>query len=371
MIKQEEKTLFRKMNIEQKLEYLRPLINKYFIENNKLDIRGINKCDYLPSVCTINNIIHQYFNKQINMYEAFSINVPSEFNKYLNRKPYTYKEMKKIFEDNGCVLLSTEFKNTNSKVDFICSCGNKSKVIITNFIQGQLCRKCKYSRNHPIKPKKEKLQMYSNKKHTYEYLYNFYLERGCTLLSPYTDYKNMKSKLTFICKCGDTYTSSFASFKLSGNCRQCGIRSKDKHYAWKGGISPLHEYLRKHICDWKNNSLRQCNYKCVITARKTDVIHHLYSFNKILDEAIQITKLDLRDSIEKYSFEELDLLVQICNQLHKKYGLGVCLNKKIHKLYHDIYKNDNIPEQFEEFKIRLKSGELNLFLEENNLRLII
>jgi len=47
------------------------------------------------------------------------------------------------------------------------------------------------------------------------------------------------------------------------------------------------------------------------------------------------------------------------------------LEKRIHNFYHGIYGNDNTHEQFEEFKVRLKLGEFNDFLKENNLKLVI
>jgi hypothetical protein len=88
-------------------------------------------------------------------------------------------------------------------------------------------------------------------------------------------------------------------------------------------------------------------------------------------ETINELKYKINNNISEYSENELNSITDMFLKVHQKYGLGVPIKEKLHKLYHFNYGNDNTPEQFEEFKIRLKSGEFNDFLEENNLHLII
>jgi len=56
---------------------------------------------------------------------------------------YTYNEVKELFEANNCTLLSTEYKNNNSKLDIICECGNKVQAILKSFLKGHRCKFCK------------------------------------------------------------------------------------------------------------------------------------------------------------------------------------------------------------------------------------
>jgi len=103
-----------------------------------------------------------------------------------------------------------------------------------------------------------------------------------------------------------------------------------------------------------------CNYKCVITGKKFNAIHHLYSFNKILKETLEELVLPIHKEINDYTSKEMNLIKDIIIKKHNEYPLGVCLCKEIHNLYHKIYgKVDNTPEQFEEFKIRYNNGEFN------------
>lgn len=137
--------------------------------------------------------------------------------------------------------------------------------------------------------------------------------------------------------------------KLSND--RCG----ENNPSWKGGITPFHQYLRNHIIDWKKESMKHCNYKCVITGDKFDNIHHLYGFDKILEETLNILDIDREKTIQDYSDEELFNLKNTCIELHKKYPLGVCLRTDVHDLFHQKYgKGNNTPEQFEEFKLNYK-----------------
>lgn len=66
-----------------------------------------------------------------------------------NCKKYTHEEVKKYFEENNCVLLTTKenYFNVKCKVDYICSCGNRSEITFDNFKhRGVRCSKCVYLR---------------------------------------------------------------------------------------------------------------------------------------------------------------------------------------------------------------------------------
>ena len=48
-----------------------------------------------------------------------------------NRK--TMKEVKKIFKDGGCCLLSTVYKNSKTKMWYICSCDRLAQICLSHF----------------------------------------------------------------------------------------------------------------------------------------------------------------------------------------------------------------------------------------------
>lgn len=52
------------------------------------------------------------------------------------------REVRDIFKANGCILLSTEYHGVDYVLDYICSCGTKSKVRLKDFRNGTRCKAC-------------------------------------------------------------------------------------------------------------------------------------------------------------------------------------------------------------------------------------
>lgn len=137
---------------------------------------------------------------------------------------------------------------------------------------------------------------------------------------------------------------------------------------WKGGVKIVYEFLRGNIAQWKRDSMKACDYRCVISGKPFDNIHHLYSFKRIVEEIFETLQLPIYQTMGEYTEEERESMLNLLDKLHKKYGLGVCLTENIHKLFHHTYGYfDNTPEQFDEFKERYVKGEfkqMNYNIEE-------
>lgn len=117
-----------------------------------------------------------------------------------------------------------------------------------------------------------------------------------------------------------------------------------------GVYNYLSEYIRKRNKEWKRRSAKQCNYKCVVTGKRFQEIHHLYSMNKILQETLLDLDYPENISISNLSQNDLDLILNHFYEVQGKYPLGICLSKDIHKQFHDSYGyGNNTPEQFDDF----------------------
>lgn len=56
----------------------------------------------------------------------------------------SFKEVKHIFKDGGCKLLSKEgdYEGSTTRLRYRCNCGNISYTLLSSFIKGSRCREC-------------------------------------------------------------------------------------------------------------------------------------------------------------------------------------------------------------------------------------
>jgi len=75
-------------------------------------------------------------------------------------------------------------------------------------------------------------------------------DRGCTPL--FTEYKNCKSKLDYICACGTTGTTTLYTFQNSSGCRSCSSTKKKhtideiKQFFIDKGLTPLFDSCKNN-----------------------------------------------------------------------------------------------------------------------------
>jgi len=157
-----------------------------------------------------------------------------------------------------------------------------------------------------------------------------------------------------LCICGEEITVSYQDL-TSGHTSSCGCKRPKgtEHHNWGGGNSEVKLYVRSYLKDWKERSLRENNYRCVISNDKKNLeVHHLIKpFYVIFQEALQLCNLPIKTKIKDYLDNELDSLISTCLSLHFSYGLGVPITKELHKEFHSVYGSDTTIENFEEFKI--------------------
>ena len=142
----------------------------------------------------------------------------------------------------------------------------------------------------------------------------------------------------------------------------------EKNGRWKGGMSDLSVQLRRDIIDWKKESAAFCNYKCIFTGNRFQNIHHLTSFNTILDDVLSSLRLDKRDCVSNYTDKEYKAIKLSLIESHKNTLYGACLCEELHSLFHKEYTYFNATIQdFIDFSKKIISGYYDLFFQENNL----
>lgn len=335
-----------KIGKEDIIKELREIYDK----NGKLTTRMIKynkKLPCLESICNMFNLKKSI----LSIYELIGEEASSNTINLSKRKPYTLPEINKIFMDNNCKLITSKITDVSvQKLKYVCSCGNIGEILLRDFMNGSRCKECGIKKRS------------ASQRLDYEHLTEFYYSNGCKLISDYSAYKNGRSMLMFQCKCGRIDSKTYSAFKHSPHCHFCNNESirGENHYCWKGGVSPLNEYLRGHIYDWKQDSMKECNYKCDISEESCGlVIHHLYNFSEIIKETVMVLNLPIHSEINMYTKEELKQIEDKCLELHYKYGLGICLTDKLHKEFHSKYgQRNNTLEQYLEFKENKLKGDV-------------
>ncbi|MFC1876620.1 hypothetical protein ACFL2E_05025 [Thermodesulfobacteriota bacterium] len=164
---------------------------------------------------------------------------------------FTLDYVREYFKSNNCILLATEYKNTQTKMPFVCSCGNKSEIRFGVFRMGQRCKKCGQK-----KVADKRRLSFETVKATFE-------KAGCVLLE--NEYINIRTKMRFICSCGREYRASLENFRKAGRCKTCSGLEKPtfefvEHTFEKEGCTLLEaKYINsrkkmKYICSCGNRA---------------------------------------------------------------------------------------------------------------------
>lgn len=133
------------------------------------------------------------------------------------RERLSYNYVKEQFKNEGYELISTDYKNSKSKLKVKCPQGHIFSISYANFYSGYRCSHC-----------------YVNKKKTYDFVKNYIENEGYSLLS--TKYENNGKKLKVKCPLGHIWNISYNSFRAGCRCPYCS------HI--EGGSTPEKELLK-------------------------------------------------------------------------------------------------------------------------------
>lgn len=126
----------------------------------------------------------------------------------------TFEYVKEKFSERGWELLSTEYKNAHTLLDYVCDKGHKHSIQWANFQQGYGCPECSYERLSELK------------RMSYDEVKGYIEEQGCFLLSD--SYRNAHQKLLIQCPNGHVFSMNFDKFKIGQRCPCCMGSSGEK-----------------------------------------------------------------------------------------------------------------------------------------------
>ena len=132
--------------------------------------------------------------------------------------------------------------------------------------------------------------------------------------------------------------------------KRCNLGLLRSNHYNNATYNNLQNYIRGNIGEWKSQSMKNCNYKCILTGSKNFDIHHIYSFSIIFNEVIEENNFNIKDNFCDYTPQELSFILEKFIEKQNQYPLGVCLDKELHKLFHKEYGKFVGVEQWEKFK---------------------
>lgn len=179
--------------------------------------------------------------------------------------------------------------------------------------------------------------------------------------------KYQDCEVEFIIKNWKTMSDEEMAIALSKTLR--GLKAKRESLGLhrvkeRSCYSDIYDFLRKNNSFWKESSMRECKYKCVLTGKRFDDIHHVRSFNLIVSEVIEVLNVDIKKSMDEFEKDELRDILDMFRAIQDTYPPGVCLQKEIHALFHNIYGYGGTTEDdWNEFVLNYRNNKYNHLLD--------
>jgi len=145
----------------------------------------------------------------------------------LGTKKLTYEFVKEQFEQEGYQLISKEYINAHTRLNFICNNNHEHSINWNNFKNGQRCRIC------------STIKISKKLRHTYEFIKEQFEKEGYILLSK--TYHNSNKKLKYRCNNNHISYTSYDNFKAGHRCKKCSFKNRSgfNSHLWKGGVVEL------------------------------------------------------------------------------------------------------------------------------------
>jgi hypothetical protein len=182
----------------------------------------------------------------------------------------TIKQIRKTFEKDGYILLSENYVNAKTKLEYICPKGHSHSTCWNKWHNGNRCPTC----SGKAKPTMEQIIESFNK--------DRYI-----LLSE--DYINNYSKLDYICPKGHNHNIGWNSWQQGHRCPTCAninnsiTKIGNGNPSWKGGMSCEPYCPIWSDKEYKEDIKLRDKYKCLnpYCSKKSSKLHiHHIDYNK-------------------------------------------------------------------------------------------
>ena len=330
----------KKLTIEYVKEFVREKTNG---ECEILSESYINNSTPLQIRCKCGKVFERNFNK---LKERTIMCIDCSKKVSSARQRNNINKIAQIINSTGCEYISGEYKNNCSALTIKCKCGNVFTKSYAKFSTGQnRCPMCG-----------KKILKESKIKYDINFVKNEIAKKGYQMVDE-KEYKDNVTPFKCICKRGRTVNIKFLYFlKNQSGCSKCAIidSRNSANYHYKGGKCSVSDSLRDVTNSWKKGIKKSYGNACAITGEKPErlAVHHLYSYNKLLEKASENTGIPVLEKLSDYNNQnDFYILKDELKRINDSQE-GIPMLRKIHNEFHSEYgKQNNTPEQFNQFLI--------------------
>jgi hypothetical protein len=183
----------------------------------------------------------------------------------------TLEQVRESFENDNYTLLSNEYINSKQKLHYICPEGHRHDITWGNWQHGSRCLYCS-----------------GKVKHTLEKIRFSFEKEGCVLLSK--EYDGAFVKLDYICSSGHKHSIKWNDWQQGYRCPICANinssinRIGSGNPSWQGGIScnPYCEIWRdkEYKKDIRERDGNRCLNPYCCSKNQSDLTIHHIDYNK-------------------------------------------------------------------------------------------
>jgi hypothetical protein len=262
-----------------------------------------------------------------------------------------YEDVKNYIENEsntGCKLISTEYLGNSKKLIIECKCGTTYERTLGAFKNGGgQCHDCTIT------------TIYNKCAYTIEeikYFVEIESNIGCKLLS--TEYIDNSSKLTFKCKCGNKFETTFSNFKGKNKrvCNNCSliIRAEKRKYSYeevKTFVERLgYELISKEYINCNTHlilkdkegffytisfsNLQKEGYRSGRFNTNNYTIYNIKLWCKLNDKSFELISEEFKGSSKKLKWKCLknecgEIFEASWNAIYNGQGCGYCAGKQV------------------------------------------
>ena len=125
---------------------------------------------------------------------------------------FTYEKVSNIFSVHGFTLLESKYISNNTPMRAICPCGEEVCIRLSHVQKGNRCQRCR-AKSNSEKFRKSNAELSA-----------FCKKHGCKFLRSWI--KDKRTRIAYVCKCGQECEAYWTNFKKFPNCWECGKAKK-------------------------------------------------------------------------------------------------------------------------------------------------